>query len=118
MSQAKFFFIAVLFFLLVLPKVVLAVDSPDDLYAQALNHYKEGLYEEALREFSLVLLYWPEDEQVKFYIHEIKEKDLPAKQRIIEKTLNKTENQVEINAKLRKDSVQRQLNKKESDEDR
>ncbi|MFH1691511.1 MAG: hypothetical protein ABIC68_02935 [Candidatus Omnitrophota bacterium] len=110
MSRVKFFLVSVLFFFVVLPLVVFAVDSPEDLYQLALKDYKSGHFNEALREFSMVLLYWPDDQQVKFYINEIRRKDLPVRNNKIEEALDTTEDAVEAYAAVKKDSVQRQLN--------
>lgn len=110
MFRARFFLVFVLVFFIAMPVVIFAVDSPEDLYELALNDYKKGHYGEALREFSMVLLCWPDDQQVKFYINEIRQKDMPVRNDKIEKALDKTEDVVEARAAIKKDSIQLLLN--------
>ncbi len=118
MFFAKLFLILFVLFFVAFPVVVFAADSPDDFYDLALKDYKEGRYDEALREFSLALLYKPDDQQARFYINEIKQKDLPARNEKIKQALNKTEDLVEARTSTKKDSVERQLNVSELRESR
>lgn len=118
MFFAKLFLILFVLFFIVFPVVIFAADSPDDFYDLALKDYKEGRYDEALREFSLVLLCKPDDQQTRFYINEIKQKDLPARNEKIKQALDKTEGFVEARASTKNNSVERQLNVSELKEAR
>ncbi len=56
------------------PLSVFAVSSSDALVGIALNYYNKGYYNEALHEFSKVLLIEPDNEQAAAYIRQIREK--------------------------------------------
>ena len=56
------------------PSSVFAVSASDAIVGIALNYYNKGYYDEALHEFSKVLLLEPDNEQAYAYIQQIRQK--------------------------------------------
>ena len=68
----KFFALLIIFTFLIPPGSVFAQAASDVLNNLAVNYYNQGYYQEALHEFSKVLLIEPDNAQALFYVRQIR----------------------------------------------
>ena len=81
----------IIFNLVVPPASVFAVSASDALVGIALKYYNQGYYQEALHEFSKVLLIEPDNEKARFYVQQLKAMQEVSREEKINRALEEFE---------------------------
>lgn len=112
MFLKRFFSLLIVTALLIPPNTSYAQIASDALIGTALKYFKQGFYQEALHEFSKVLLVEPDNEQAKFYIQQIRNRQDASREEQIIEALDKFEPAGKISPEAKAIIINRELDKK------